>query len=149
MNYEQRNAIVAIITNVIVTGYVSVRTWEIFSQLDGGSDGLLAQWAQLVLWAIPLSIVATIIASILFNIVWSILTKTPKPSFVVDERDKQISIVGLWVTMGGAGLGFILAVIGLALGWAALPALVVIYFGFALGDLCGNLTRVWHYRWGV
>lgn len=149
MNYEQRNAIVAIMTNFAVSGYISVRTWELFQQLGAEADGVLAEWARLALWAIPLSVIATIIGAIVFNIVWAIVTRTPKPSFVVDERDKQISILAMRVTMVVASGGFTIAIIALAFGWAALPAFVIIYFGFALGDLCGNVTRVGCYRWGA
>lgn len=149
MSYEERNTLVAIFVNVgVVAGFV----WLIVSmQGEGafaGGDGLRV-WARTVLWIIPVSIVATIVVTIIFNIVFAIATREMDPDTVVDERDRSISIMGMRVTMVVASVGFIGALGALAVGWPAFIALNIILAGFALGDLCGSLTRLVLYRRGI
>ena len=149
MGYEERNTLVAIFVNVsVVAGFV----WLILSmQGEGafaGSDGLTV-WARTVLWIIPASIVATIVITIVFNIVFAIATREADVDTVVDERDRSISILGMRVTMVVASVGFIGALVMLAVGWPVFLALNLILAGFALGDLCGSLTRLFLYRRGI
>lgn len=149
MTYEERNNFVAILTNLVINFYFLslVLPKALAGEYDGA--GGLAAWAQAVLWIIPASIVATIIATILFNIAYAIITRDPNPSYVVDERDKSIAVTGLRVTLVVGSAGFILAIVALAFfGWTAMGALLLIYGGFAGGDLAGNVTKLYLYRRG-
>lgn len=148
MPFKERNIVVAIFTNLIVIAYFA---WRICRMLqDGQFDGsdALTVWARTVLWMIPLSIVATIIGTILFNIIYAIVTRQPKPSFVVDERDKAIEITGMKATMVVISTGFMLGMVALAFGWTGFTVFNLILFSFAFADLGGNLVKLALYRRG-
>lgn len=148
MTYEDRNNFVAIFNNLIVSGYF---VWRIYGMyLEGafeGPDGL-AIWAQTVLWVIPISIVASIILTILFNIFFAIASRDHNPETVSDERDRQFGRRSIITAVIVASAGFILALVILALGWDVFYALNLILVGFVLADLLGSLVKFISYRRG-
>lgn len=148
MTYGGRNTIVALFTNLGVMGFFSWRLWLLHQ--DGALDGPegLAVWAKNALWIIPASVVATILLSIVFNVLFAVVTREEKPSFVVDERDEAFRIKALMATIVVASAGFILALVALAVGREALVAFNIILAAFALGDLSGSLVKLYLYRRG-
>jgi hypothetical protein len=148
MAYQDRNNIVSIIISLLVNGYIILRLLEMDSA--GLFDGLDAVnvWARMVIWVIPISIVATIIGTILFNIGHAIVTGNAKPSFTVDERDKMFDRRGIIAVVIFAGAGFILAIVALALGWSAFTGFNIIYFAMALGSIGADLVKFISYRRG-
>lgn len=148
MTLEERNNLVAIFNNLIVSGYFA---WRIFGMhLEGafaGSDGL-AIWAQTVLWVIPISIVASIVLTIVFNIIFAIAVRDPNPEMVSDERDRQFGRRSIITSVFVASAGFIFSLVILALGWDVFLALNVILVGFVLADLIGSLVKFASYRRG-
>lgn len=148
MPFKQRNAYVAIFINIIVIGFFAMRINTLYQGGEFSGPDALSIWAKTVLWMIPVSIIATIILTILFNIIYAIITHQPKPSFVVDERDRNIEINGMRVTLVVSSAGFILSLIALAFGWSAFSVFNVLLFSFAIGDLGGNLSKLIIYRRG-
>lgn len=149
MTHEERTNLMSILTGLLVISYIG---WSVYSKAEAGvfagPDALMI-WARTVLWAIPIGIIMMIVMMIFFNIVYAIATNNPKPSFVVDERDQSIKIWGLRVTGGAISTGFIISLLGLALGWSAFVAVNVIFFSLAIGDLLGGLTKLVLYRRGL
>lgn len=148
MSHEQRNIYVAILTSLLVNGYVILRLRGLSA--SGAFDGpdALQIWARAVLWVIPAAIVLTIVLTILANIVFAIAAREANPDFTVDERDRLFQTRGMIATMVVVSIGFIASIIALAFGWQALTVFTLIYFSFAAGDLIGNLTRLVSYRIG-
>ena len=148
MPYEERNAWVALIANVLIVSWFGWKVWTMSA--DGAFDGPdgLALWARTVLWMIPVSIVATIILSILFSIGASIATRDTDPSFVSDERDKRFSARGMIATMVVVSAGLIGGLVLLAFGGSAFVALNLILFSFAFGAFVSEALRLYFYRRG-
>lgn len=148
MSHEEKNTLVAIVTNVLVTVFFAFKILQMHQAgAFAGADGLMI-WARTVLWMIPVSIAITVVFAIGFSIVFAIVTRNPKPSFIVDERDKGLSKLSMQATMIVAGAGWIMALILLAFGWSAFGALNMVLFSFAFGDLGGSLLKMYHYRRG-
>lgn len=149
MSFEDRSNLVMILINLAMAVYFGF--WilpEVFSGGYAGVDGL-AHWAQAVLLIIPVAIVATIVLTILVTIGYAIATQNGKPSEVVDERDRAIGVLGLRINLVVAGVGFLLALIGLAfLGWTAIVVLNLTFLGFMAGGLAGDVTKFVLYRQG-
>ncbi|MGR3290895.1 MAG: hypothetical protein ACU0C9_06820 [Paracoccaceae bacterium] len=148
MTHEEKNNLVSMIINILVNGYV---IWKLFQMNAAGLfDGIdaLTNWARMVVWVIPISIGLTIAATILFNIAVAIVTRDPKPSSLVDERDHMFSRRAVIATIILVAGGFIVSIVGLAWGWSALLAFNVIYFSFATGSFAGDLTKFISYRRG-
>ncbi len=148
MTYQDRNTVVSILVNLVVSAFVILRLLDM--NAVGVFDGpdAVNNWARLVIWLIPLGVVGTIIGTIVFNIGFAIVTSEPKPSFVVDERDKLFERRGGLAMMIFAGAGFICAVIALALDASALVGFNIIYFGMALGALAADFIKFASYRRG-
>lgn len=148
MTYQDRNTVVSILVNLAVSVFVALRLLDMnASGVFDGSDAI-NNWARMVIWLIPLGIVGTIIGTILFNISFAILTNEPKPSFIVDERDKLFERRGSLAILTFAGAGFVCAVIALALDASALVGFNIIYFGMALGALAADFVKFASYRRG-
>ena len=148
MTHEDKNNLVSIATNILVNAYIILQLIQM--NAAGAFDGTdaLQNWARMVLWVIPISIVLMIVGTILFSILFAIATNDAKPSFVVDERDRLFSKRSMVATMVFAGGGFIGSIICLALGWSAFWGFNIIYFSFALGSFAGDLTKFVSYRRG-
>jgi Mn2+/Fe2+ NRAMP family transporter len=148
MGHEERNIVTAVIANLIVNSVMILWLHRRWVAGDfAGADGL-TNWARTVIWAIPGSILLTILLVILANILFAIVNRDENPDTMVDERDKAFQMRGMAVTMIAVAAGFILSLAVLALGWSALVALTMIYFSFAIGDLTGNLVKLLSYRFG-
>ena len=148
MTYQDRNNVVSILINIVVNGYIIIRLVDM--NAAGAFDGpdAVNVWARLVIWVIPISIAATIVGTILFNIFYAIATGNEKPSFVVDERDKLFEQRSFVAAMVLAASGFILAIVMLALGWSALFGFNIIYFSMALASMAGDAVKFISYRRG-
>ena len=95
-------------------------------------------WARTIIWAVPAAIVATIALTILVSIVTAIVTGEKAIPVLKDERDRLFQLWGLGVTMAFTVLGFVTAVILLALGYSGFLAFNLVYLGCAIGDMAGN-----------
>ncbi|MGH1465746.1 MAG: hypothetical protein ACRBBQ_10345 [Cognatishimia sp.] len=148
MTYQDRNNVVSIITNLAINAYILLRLLDMNAtgQFDGADA--VNVWARMVIWVLPLAILGTIVGTILVNIVFAIVTGNPKPSFVVDERDKLFERRGIMAVVGFAGAGFVSAIIALALGYSALVGFNIIYFGMAAGSMGADLVKFISYRRG-
>lgn len=148
MAYQDRNTVVSIFVNLLTIAYVVSQL--IRMQADGQFDGPDAAnvWARMVVWVIPISIAATIIGTILFNIGFAIATGQESPSFVVDERDRHFERRGSFAVIAGAGIGFVTGIVALAMDYSALVGLNIMYFGMAAGALGSDLVRFASYRRG-
>ncbi|WP_299949694.1 hypothetical protein [uncultured Ruegeria sp.] len=148
MTYQDRNTVVSIFVNLAVSAFVVSRLLDM--NASGSFDGpdAVNNWARMVIWLIPLGVVATIIGTILFNIGFAIVTHEPKPSFVVDERDKMFERRGSYAIIVFAGAGFVSAVVAMALNASALTGFNIIYFGMAFGSLSADIVKFASYRRG-
>ena len=148
MTYQDRNTVVSIFVNLAVSAFVVLRLLDMnASGLFDGPDAVNI-WARMVIWLIPLGIAATIFGTILFNIGYAIVSNEPKPSFIVDERDKLFERRGSFAVLAFAGAGFVSAVIALSLDASALTGFNIIYFGMALGSFASDIVRFVSYRRG-
>lgn len=148
MTYQDRNNVVSIAINLSVDAYIILKLLEMNAAgLFDGPDAVNV-WARMVIWVIPISIVATIVGTILFNIAYAIATGNAKPSFRVDERDKMFDLRSFVAVAVVAGGGFVVTIIGLALGWSALTGFNIIFFSMALGSLTADIVKFISYRRG-
>lgn len=148
MTHEERNIAAGILTNILLNGYFAWHVWSKYQ--DGafaGSDGLQI-WARTVLWIIPIGIVFAIVIMIMFNILYAIVTRTPKPSFIVDERDKVIGRKAILSTTILTSIALFFSVIALALGWSAFAAFNILFFGCGIASLGSDLTKMYFHRRG-
>ncbi|MBL4812388.1 MAG: hypothetical protein JKX69_08575 [Rhodobacteraceae bacterium] len=150
MTHEERSNLIAIFSALAVIIYLALKLSGMNEAGAFAGPDAVKIWARTVLWIIPISIVSMIVLTILATILFAIVTNTPDPVLIVDERDRQIGSWGTKVSILAVSAGFIMSIIALAFfGWTALAALNCIFFSFAIGDLFGNLTKMFLWRRGV
>ena len=143
MVYAERNVWATLLaTAVIVPGYVIV-----ILQRAGGGPLTAVDWFPIMLWAIGISIAATIVLSI----VWGMLAglRDPKSATTSDVRDRDIDRMGARVEQSFlviAGLGVIaLCAVGADVFWIA----NTMFLGFAISTFVGSIARIIAYRRGL
>ena len=148
MSHEERNTVAQILAGIMVNIYVIRKLQNMYADGRLVGDETIQVWAQAMLWVIPIGIAAVIATTILFNILHAIVTNTPKPSFLVDERDHAISRFGMQITMVISSIGLIGMVIALAMGTDTLKSLIGLWFAFAAASLFGDFGKLIRYRRG-
>ncbi len=144
MSHQERASIVAIITSLLLNAYVVVRLVQFFEAGALSGEDAPMVWARAIVWVIPAAIVLTIVLNCLFTIA----SKDRTPKNIVDERDRQFKLRGLYITLVSIGLGYMAMIVALATGWTAVAGLILLHASCALGDLLGNVVRLASYRIG-
>ena len=148
MSFEERNTVVGILISLISWGLmVSVLFRRHSAGAYDGADGPML-WARSVLWLILISLGIGIALTILFNIGYAVVTGERKPVFLKDERDSQIGLLGLQVTLVVMSVGIVGAIVALAFGVGVLMVLNIVLAACATGDMAGTLTKLALYRRG-
>ena len=148
MPFQQQMTIVSVLTTLLVFSiYFYLLSGYHADGAFAGPDATIVA-SRLLLWLIAASIAANIALQIVSSIVIAILRNDPNPNMVADERDRIFELRGMQVTAIVTGIGFVLSIIAVNLGVAAWLALNFIMVGFALGDMAGNLFRLYLYRRG-
>jgi len=146
MNFQQKNIYASLFTILILFGayYWKVSGLYAAGAFDGPDGTRLIGKAILVLMAV--GIVLRIVGMILFNIFHAILTNTPKPSFLIDERDREIEMQALKIGNNFTFFGMVLAFIALAMGWSTFAVFQIIIASCAVSALAEVATQFILYR---
>ena len=149
MSHQERQAASSLIAGLIMYTAYFLWLWRASASgyFDGPDASRLAGIAICVLMGG--GVLFTIGFSILFNIVTAIINNNPQPSFVVDERDKLLELRATQFGNGLIGLGFVVCMIGLALGISLFWTLQLIVIAFAFGSLMESVFQLAFYRWGA
>lgn len=144
MPQQERASIIAVVTNLLVNGWVLVRLSHLHRGGALSGDDAVAVWATTVLWAVPANIVVTVVLTVLA----ALALRGEDGGSIVDERDRLFRLRGMSMTSVVFGVGFTGSVVGLAFGWPAVGGLFAIYLTCAVADLVGQLVRLVSYRLG-
>jgi hypothetical protein len=144
MSSEERASFIGIITNLVLNTYIIVRLVQLYNAGALAGEDAVTNWARTVVWVIP----ATILVTVVLNILVTMFSKERDQRDVVDERDRKFQVRGLWATVISIGLGYTAMMVLLALGWTPVYGLTLLYVSFAAGDLLGNSARLASYRIG-
>lgn len=145
MSSQERASVVAIITSLLLNSYVIVRLVQLFGAGALSGEDAPMVWARAVVWVIPAAIALTIILNCLF----AMASKDRNQKNIVDERDRQFQLRGLYITLISIGIGFMTMIVALAFGWSAVAGLTLLFASCAAGDLIGNAVRLGSYRIGA
>lgn len=143
MVYTERNTWSTLIaTAVIIPGYIVV----ILQQAAGGPLTSV-DWFPIMLWAIGISIAATIVLSILWGIFAGL--RDPKGATTTDVRDRDIDQMGgrvehAFLVIAGLGV-IVLCAVGADVFWIA----NTMFLGFAISTFIGSVARIVAYRRGL
>lgn len=141
MTYKEMNAA------VMLLGAVAISAWVLVTVLTG-PELTLVELAQLLCWAIGISIVFNIVAVIMFTIVVSVIQRAELKDERADERDHAVAARSMRNAYFVVSIAGLLALIVWALGYQANIGVVVLFAGLMLGGAVDAASRVIYYRLG-
>lgn len=138
MSSDEKTTWIQLVLSVVTyCGYVVV----VLSRA-AGRELTQTPYADALLWAIGISIVASVVIQVIVSIV------SPRDAGKSDQRDKQIYLRGqyggYWALVAGAILALVLALIDAPSFWIA----NTIYLAFVLSMVASSVLRIVAYRRG-
>ncbi|HKI90131.1 MAG TPA: hypothetical protein VKA38_13970 [Draconibacterium sp.] len=148
MSYREKENIINICSGLLITG---VFAWIVYQRHLNGIINLtddFQTWGKLFLIYAGVSIVARIIIYIIFHIINAIATKAEKIP-AEDERDKLIKLKATRNSHYSFVVGFMVAIIALAVGLPAYSIFIVFVISGVVSEVIDNGTQMYYYRKGV
>jgi len=147
MSYQEKNITVYISTTLLVFSIYGVMLFGMYQEGRFTEPDATHFLGKSILILIAASIAVNIVVMILFSIINAIVTKECDHP-MSDERDKVIELKGMKCSYIVFSIGFVTAMGLLALGSLPIFVIILIVYCMAIGDIAGNLTRLFYYRRG-
>lgn len=167
MDYQEKKTITLLVSNTLVMICYGIFAFIKYSEAGPQNDDLYT-WAKAMLFFIAINIGVVILAQILFHIgiVAGFEIKKQMPTTdqraldsnlelddsefeIVDEMEKIISLkaskAGYFVT----GIGFVLALLTLAIKLPPSIMLNIIFFSFVIASIVENIVHLYFYKRGI
>jgi hypothetical protein len=148
MSYQEKKNIVSLVGTLLVFVFYCLYVFERYPEATLDSTDTFSFWASVILILIPVSIVAKIIISIVFNIIYRLSTNEKEPSFA-DELDKIIELKSTRNSHYVFIIGFLLAMGSLVMEMPPYMMFIVLIFAGFVSEMVGVITQIYHYRRGV
>ncbi|MCJ8007186.1 hypothetical protein ACFFF5_06730 [Lederbergia wuyishanensis] len=148
MTYQEKKSIVSLISAILIFGTYSLYMYP--QHPGGGLESLetFRYWGSFVLMLTLFSVVAHIIISIVFNIIFRITTGEKEPTFA-DELDKLIELKAHRNSFFVFIIGFLLAMGSLVIYQPSQIMFIILIISGFISDVTGSVTKLYHYRKGV
>ncbi|NRD78060.1 hypothetical protein HPT25_11750 [Bacillus sp. BRMEA1] len=147
MTYQEKKSIVSLISVILIFGSYCLYMYPRYPG-DLDSPETFRYWGSFVLILTLFSIVAHIMISIIFNIVFRMTTKEKEPRFE-DELDKLIALKANRNSFFVFIIGFLLAMGSLIIFQPSQMMFMILIASGFISDLTGSVTKLYHYRRGV
>lgn len=161
MSYQEKRAIVNIVTGVLVMASYLIYALNRFHANQADLDDMKA-WAVMMLTFIGIGVVVMIVMQIIFHIAMSIavavrqrnltdkeIEKAVEAAVVEDEMDRLIELKAMRVGFAVVGAGFVGALVAVALGSPGGVLLNILFLSFSLGSVAEGALSIYYYRAGV
>ncbi|MEW9053036.1 MAG: hypothetical protein AB2392_17880 [Neobacillus sp.] len=148
MTYQEKKSIVSMISAILIFVSYCLFMYPRYPGEGVESSEVFHYWGTFVLYLTLFSIVAHIIISIIFNLVFRITTKEKEPGFA-DELDKLIDLKAYRNSFFVFVIGFILAMGSLVFYYPSHVMFIILISAGFISDVIGSVTRLYHYRRGV
>ena len=149
MSYQEKSTIVNIISTLLVSAFFWVYILQRYQAENPELMAIFKFWGTAFVTLIVLSIVANIIITIIFTIINTIVTKEEEDPLFVDERDKLVELKGTRNACYLFSGGVVFAMVTLTLDIHPSMMFIILILSGMVGDIFGNMTRLYFYRRGV
>jgi len=148
MPYQQKSNYISLFTTIIIFGIYYYFIFQLYHEgrFEGAEANALI--GKSILWLIAGGVVINIVAHILFSIIFAIITNDPKPSFLVDERDKLFELKALRVAYYIIGFGFVASMVALAMGQSVFMTINIVLFFTAIAGIIEIIMQIYFYHRG-
>ncbi len=148
MTYQEKKSVVSLFSAVLIFGAFCLYMYPRFPEWGLEEAETFRFWGSFVLVLTLISIVAHIVISIIFNILFRITTGEKEPSFE-DELDKLIALKANRNSFAVFILGFLLAMGSLVIAQPSQAMFIILVASGFIADVTGSVTKLYHYRKGV
>ena len=148
MSYREKESILNIFSGIVIT---VIFAWIVYQRHLAGKFDLtedFSKWGVIFLIFIGVSIVSRIIIYIIFHIINAIATREDDIP-VEDERDQLIKLKATRNSHYIFSGGFVLSIIGLALGMPVYWIFIAFVISGLLSEIVENGSQLYYYRKGV
>ncbi len=148
MSYQERRAIVSLISTILITTAYSAYMLQRYPEADAYSKDIFSFWGTFIVILIPVSIAARIIIYIIFSIINTIATNENEPDFA-DERDKLIELKASRNSLYVFSIGFLIAMVAIVLERPPAVMFSILIGAGLLSDIISEFSQFYFYRRGV
>ncbi|WP_027086594.1 hypothetical protein [Cohnella panacarvi] len=148
MSYQEIKNVVSLISTVCIFGGYCAYVFLNNRDEIWHSTATLSFWGAVVLILIPVSIVARIVVTILFIMIYRMVTKEQEPSFA-DELDKLIELKASRVSYAVFVVGFLFGMFALAMEWPLSWAFVFMICSGFMAEVADGVAQLYWYRKGI
>lgn len=154
LSYREQNLIVLTFISMIVYGIYSVVLFRRYQAGGYEAADAFQFWGQAILVLIGVVIVTQIAGQILHAIAANVVAAAAgqefdeDDAFFDDERDKLIELKVTRNTFAFWGIGFLGAMVALAVGRPPTTMFVLFIVFMMLADILGNVSKLIYYRRG-
>jgi hypothetical protein len=147
MSAHERQAIVSLLTTLLLAVFFAVYVLPRYPAGDPYAPEVFHFWGLAFVVLVPVSIVANVVVSILFSMIYAMATRQKASSFA-DERDKFIELRALRNALYVFITGFSLAMGSLAIGMPpSVMFIILLCSGYGSG-VVGSISQLYLYRQG-
>ena len=148
MTYQMKKHSVSLVSTILIFGFYSMFVFRAYQEKTMDSAELFVFFATAIVVLIPISIVATIIIHILFNIINRMVANEKEPAFA-DERDKLIELKAMRNGHVIFIIGFVIAMLSLVAGSTPTMMFVILYVSGFISDAVGKIISIYFYLKGI
>jgi Na+/H+ antiporter NhaD/arsenite permease-like protein len=148
MTYQEKKSIVSVISAILIFGLYCLYMYPQYPSGSVDSAETFRYWGTFVLMLTLISIIAHILISIIFNIVFRITTREKEPKFA-DELDKLIDLKAFRNSFFVFVIGFLFAMGSLVIYQPPTVMFMILIISGFVSDVTGSATKLYHYRKGV
>ncbi|PWW05131.1 hypothetical protein DFQ01_105115 [Paenibacillus cellulosilyticus] len=148
MTYQEKRSIVTLISTILIFAAYCLYMYPRYPEQGAELSELLHYWGAFVLVLMLISIIAHIVISIVFNIIYRMTTGEKEPGFT-DELDRIIELRAHRTSFLLFILGFLCAMGSLVLEQPLYIMFDILIAAGFLADVSGSITKLYHYRRGI
>lgn len=148
MDIKEKRILISLIGSVLILGFYA---YFVYSRYIAGNPDILNDfrfWGKSFLILIPVAIVIQIVIQIVFAI-YVHATSREEIDPVEDERDKLIELKAIKISHYLFIVGFMLAMVSLALGFKPWIMFVVLISSGFIASIANEIARLYFYRRGA
>lgn len=147
MDTKEKQIIVTLISTILIFVIYSLCVYNKYIEPNPAIIHDFRFWGYAFLILIPIAIVAQIVIHIIFAIINKVITQQDMDT-KSDERDKIIDLKATRISHWIFTLGFLLAMIALAIGYDPYMMFLVLFSAGFLSGIVSELAKLYFYRKG-
>ena len=149
VSFQEKNITVSLVNFILILGVYLIRVFQMIQGGSFNSTNVFRLWGIVIVFAIIVTIFATILTHIVSNIIQAIKTREePVIEDIADERDKLIDLRGTKITYFVSSIGVFLSMLTFALGQPPLVMFTLLIFFGVVAQIIGDISRLYLYRRG-